>query len=210
MRVLPRLAAAFLACLWLGAAGQPAPRMAVLDSADRALLDRVSAYLNSIRSLKSGFIQINPNRSFTEGTFYLQKPGQLRFEYRPPNPTLMVGTGGRIYIKNSRLNTVDRYDIADTPLGLLLDQDIDLKRSNAILGVEEQDGAIIVHARTASNRNNSNITLVFSSGVIELRQWTVKDNQGGETSVSLTGLTPGAALDPALFAVPTKAPVIKP
>ena len=209
MRLLPRLAAAFLACLWLGAAGQPAPRMAVLDSAARALLDRVSAYLNSIHSLKSGFVLINPNRSFTEGTFYLQKPGQLRFEYRPPNPTLMVGTGGRIYIKNSRLNTVDRYDIADTPLGLLLNDTVDLAHNRAVIGVHEQDGAIIVNARTSTNRNNSNITMVFSAPALELRQWTVKDNQGGLTTVALRDLQVGATLDETLFAPLTKTAVAR-
>ena len=210
MRVSHRLIAAAFACLWLAGAGQPAPHVVVMDSADRALLDKVSAYLNAIHTLKSGFIQINPDHQFTEGTFYLQKPGQLRFEYHPPSPVLMVATGGKIYVKNARLNTVDHYDLSDTPLGLLLDDNIDLKRNSAVLGVEEQGGAIIVHARTATNRNSSNITLVFSAEGPELRQWMVKDNQGGETTVALNGLTSGVPLDPALFAVPVKAPAIKP
>lgn len=211
MRSFVRIFAAAFAFVWLAAAGQPAPpRMAVLDSADRALLDRVSAYLNGIHSLKSGFLQINPDHQFVQGTLYLRKPGQIRFEYSPPSPVLMVGTGGKIYLRNARLNTVDHYDLSDTPLGLLLNDNIDLKNNRAVLGVEEQNGAIIVHARTATNRNNSNITLVFASPVIELRQWMVKDNQGGETTVALTGLQPGAVLDDSLFAVPVKAPAIKP
>lgn len=210
MRSFVRLFAAAFALIWLAAAGQPAPRMAVLDSADRALLDRVSAYLNGIHSLKSGFLQINPDHQFAEGTLYLRKPGQIRFEYRPPSPVLVVGTNGKIYVRNARLNTVDRNDISDTPLGLLLNDNIDLKSSPAVLGVEEQNGAIIVHARTVTNRNNSNITLVFASPGIELRQWMVKDNQGGETTVALSGLQTGVTLDDALFAVPVKAPAIKP
>lgn len=210
MRSFVRLFAAAFALVWLGAAGQPAqPRMAVLDSADRAVLDRVSAYLNGIHSLKSNFLQINPDHQFIEGTLYLRKPGQIRFEYHPPSPVLIVGTGGKIYVRNARLNTVDRNDLSDTPLGLLLNEDIDLKNNRAILGVEEQDGAIIVHARTAATRNNSNITLVFASPVIALKQWMVKDNQGGETTVALTGLQSNIPLDDALFAVPLKAPAIK-
>jgi outer membrane lipoprotein-sorting protein len=62
-----------------------------------------------------------------------------------------------------------------------------------------------VQARTSANRNNSNITLVFSAPAVELRQWTVKDNQGGNTTVALQNLQVGAALDPALFTVPVKA-----
>ena len=206
MRVSHRLIAAAFACLWLAGAGQPAPHVVVMDSADRALLDKVSAYLNAIHTLKSGFIQINPDHQFTEGTFYLQKPGQLRFEYHAPSPVLMVATGGKIYVKNARLNTVDHYDLSDTPLGLLLNENVDLARNKAVMGVDERDGNIVVRARSSNSRNNSNITLVFSLPGIELRQWTIKDNQGGVTTVALQNPTPGAALDEALFAAPQKTP----
>jgi hypothetical protein len=74
-----------------------------------------------------------------------------------------------------------------------------------VLGVAEQEGNIVVKARSSTNRNNSNITLVFSAPVIELRQWTVKDNQGGVTTVALQKPQIGGTLDPALFAVPVKA-----
>ena len=82
-------------------------------------------------------------------------------------------------------------------------------RNRAVLGVTEQDGALIVRARTSTNRNNSNITLVFSAPAIELRQWTVKDNQGGTTTVALQGTQTGGSFDQALFAVPAKAVKIK-
>jgi outer membrane lipoprotein-sorting protein len=39
---------------------------------------------------------------------------------------------------------------------------------------------------------------------LELRQWTVRDNQGGDTTVALQGLQTGTALDASLFAAPAK------
>ena len=120
--------------------------------------------------------------------------------------TLIVATGGKIYVQNKQLNTVGNYDLSDTPFGILLDQDVDLKTKKAILGVEEQKDALIIHARTSANRNQSNITLVFSFPEIELRQWMVTDNQGGTTTVALTGTETGITLDPTLFAVPKRAP----
>jgi len=130
----------------------------------------------------------------------IQKPGQIRFEYKPPSPILIVSTGGTMYVKNSRLNTVDHYSLSDTPLGLLLNENVDLAHNRAVIGVAEQNGEIVVKARTSTNRNDSNITLTFSSPGIELRQWTVRDNQGGNTTVALQNLQPGASIDPALFA----------
>ena len=104
---------------------------------------------------------------------------------------------------------MDKYDLSDTPLGLLLNDKVDLARNKAVLGVAEQNGALIVRARTSANRNNSNITLVFSTPGLELRQWTVKDNQGGVTTVALQSPQIGASLDQALFTVPVKTAKIK-
>jgi outer membrane lipoprotein-sorting protein len=121
----------------------------------------------------------------------------------------VVATDGKIYLRNTKLNTVNHYDVSDTPLGILLDEDVNLKTNKAILGVEEQNDALVVHARTSANRNQSNITLVFTFPEIELRQWMVTDNQGGTTTVALTGTQTGITLDPSLFAVPVKTPAIK-
>ena len=136
---------------------------------------------------------------------YIAKPGRIRFEYRPPSPILIVASGGAMYVKNARLNTVDSYDLSDTPLGLLLNDRVDLAHNKAVIGVEDRNGAIIVRARTSTNRNNSNITLIFSNPGIELRQWMVKDNQGGITTVALQSPLIGAVLDEALFTPPTRA-----
>jgi outer membrane lipoprotein-sorting protein len=209
-RICRCLAAAFSVAV-LGGAGQAVPQRLyqAYSDAEKADLDKISAYLNAIHSLRAGFIQIGPEGGVDQGEVAIQKPGQIRFEYRPPSPVSITATGGQVYVKNARLNTVDNYDLSDTPLGLLLNADVDLKTNKAVIGVAEQQGAIIVRARTSTNRNNSNITLVFAAPNIELRQWTVKDAQGGNTTVVLRNLQTGASLDPTLFTVPVKVPSVK-
>jgi outer membrane lipoprotein-sorting protein len=122
---------------------------------------------------------------------------------------LIVATGGTVYVKNARLNTLDHYDLSDTPLGLLLNEKVDLKTNQAVVGVDSRDGTIVVNARTSTNRNNSNISLVFDAPSLELRQWTVKDNQGGSTTVALQQPEKDVALDDSLFDVPQKAPATR-
>jgi outer membrane lipoprotein-sorting protein len=206
-----RLAACFgvlLAVVMVSAPGEaPAPK-AVFNDAQKAALDRVSAYLNGIHVLKSGFIQLAPDGQLDQGEFLLEKPGKLRFEYNAPNPTLIVATGGKFYVKNGRLNTVDSYDISDTPLGLLLSDNVDLKNNSAVTGIDIRPDELVLHARTFNNRQQQGvITMVFSNPGIELRQWTVKDNQGGTTDFALRNpeATPGP-VDEALFDVPHKDP----
>jgi len=188
----------------LGAASPVAHYPGTYTPADAALLDKLSAYLNSIHTLKSNFVQLGPQGDLAQGEFDLSKPGKLRFAYNPPSAILIVATQGDIYVKNARLNTVDRTSLSDTPLDLLLNQDVDLRHNPAVTGVEEQQGTLVVHARANTTRSQSNISLVFSYPALELRQWMVKDNQGGVTTVALTGMQAGAALPDSLFTVPTK------
>jgi outer membrane lipoprotein-sorting protein len=190
----------------LSGAGQPAILRALYTDQQKADLDKVSAYLNAIHSLKADFVQIGPDGGVAQGEIDIQKPGQIRFAFQPPSPMLIVATKGEIYVKNSRLNTLDHYDLSDTPLGILLNENVDLKTNRSVLGVFEQNGALIVQARSALNQNRSNITLVFSLPTLELRQWIVKDNQGGNTTVALGNMQIGAHLDPAVFTVPVKDP----
>ena len=206
-RLLPLLPAALSLVLFVGAGQQAPQRMYQAYSAEQvAQLDKISAYMNSIHTLRSNFVQIGPDGGTDQGEVYIDKPGRIRFSYNLPNPLLIVATNGRVYVKNSRLNTVDSYDLSDTPLGLLLNDKVDLAHNKAVMGVREQDGALVVQARTTTNRNNSNITLLFSLPGLELRQWTIKDNQGGITTVALQSPQLGAPLDDALFTVPQKAP----
>jgi outer membrane lipoprotein-sorting protein len=104
---------------------------------------------------------------------------------------------------------VDRTSLSDTPLDILLNRDVDLRHNPAVTGVEEQQGTLVVHARANTTRSQSNISLVFAYPAIELRQWMVKDNQGGTTTVALTGVQTGVTLADALFAVPVKDPARK-
>jgi outer membrane lipoprotein-sorting protein len=190
----------------LGGAGQRAPQRLyqAYSDAEKADLDKVSAYLHGMKSLKANFIQLGPDGGMAQGELFLQKPGQIRFEYKPPSPVLIVATEGHLYVRNSKLSTLNSYDLSDTPLGLLLNERVDLKTNKAVIGVAEQNGAVVVRARSSSNRNDSNITLVFALPGLELRQWTVRDNQGGNTTVALQGLEPGASLDASLFTAPQK------
>jgi outer membrane lipoprotein-sorting protein len=187
--------------------GQPAPRRHLdLSEADRAALDGISLYLNGIATMKGGFIQIGPNGGVDQGTFYISKPGRMRFVYDPPSPTLIVADGRTVAVANTRLNTVDRYPLSETPLGLVLDNRIDLRHDSALVSVQHAQGSIVIGVRTNDSMSRANISLVFSEPQYELRQWSVIDSQGLTTTVALRDAVSGAALSASLFTLPDKNP----
>lgn len=198
MRRAASIAFLLVASVLLSGGGQPAPGTQFND-AQKATLDRVSAYLNSIRTLKGSFIQIDPNGDVEQGDFYIEKPGRMRFEYHPPAPTLIVSDGNTVAVKNSKLNTVDRYPLTDTPLDLILGENLDLKHNSAVMGIGEQEGSLVVRARSNNNRAQGDISIVFAQPQLELRQWTIVDAQGLSTTIALRDVQAGAALPGSLF-----------
>ncbi len=203
-------AAALLSVPLLSGAGQPAPQRRIDFRGEEAQdLDKISAWLNGLTTLTAAFVQTSPEGKTAQGTFYLARPGRLRFEYRAPSPLLIVATGGNIYVRNSRLNTVDRTSVSDTPLRLLLADDIDLKRNPAVLAINRVPGALVLHARSSTNRMSENMVITFSAPDIQIREWVVKDIQGDPTSVALSQVQTGMPLPDTLFAVPVKAPSVR-
>jgi len=179
---------------------------AAYSEADHAELDRASAYLNSIRTMKGGFVQIDPNGDVDQGTFEISKPGRMRFEYNPPTPTLIVSDGRTVAVSNTKLKTVDRYPLSQTPLDIILGDKIDLAENREIVGVARQPDAFVVKARSRGGRAQGNITLTFSEPELELRQWTVIDNQGLSTTVALRDMQTGIDIPGSLFVLPDKNP----
>jgi len=172
---------------------------ATFKAQDAAELDRISAALNAIHSLKGEFVQIDPNGQVEQGQLYIQKPGKMRFEYQPPSSTLVVSDGIDVAVFNKRLNTADRYPLSSTPLNILLSEHANLKENRNVVGIEHRPGSIVVSARSNDRRMTGNITIMFSDPGLELRQWTVVDAQGLATTVSLRNLQTGVSFQPVLF-----------
>jgi outer membrane lipoprotein-sorting protein len=196
------------AALSLAAPALAAPAMAApaattvkasFNTEQKQALDRISAALNAIHTMKGGFVQIDPNGGLEQGKFYIEKPGRMRFEYDPPTPTLIVSNGTTIAVKNTKLNTVDRYPLISTPLDFVLSDHLDLKNNDAVTSILHNGDSVILKAHSTDKRVQGDITLVFSAANFELRQWTVIDPQGLSTTVALRNVQTGIHLDPALF-----------
>ncbi len=173
-----------------------------LDNTQRAAVDRVSTYLSGIRSLVGKFVQIGPDGTRTTGDFYLQKPGRVRFEYDPPNPIEIVANGQDVAVVNSKLNTKDVYALSQTPLRYLLTDKIDLLRDTNVVGVTIDDVFVTVVIEEHSLIVGTNrLMIMFSAKDLQLKQWTVTDPQGYDTTVAVYNLDTGKRPDPNLFMI---------
>lgn len=172
-------------------------------SADDARdLARISAYLNSISTLTGEFVQVDPDGILSEGQFYMSRPGRIRFEYSDPNPALVVADGFWVGVVDKRYGKVDRYPLSETPLNLILKENVNLGREGAVRDIETADGQMRVRAQDPEHPERGSITMIFGSNPLELRQWIVDDAQGGATTVALSDTRTNVDIPPSQFTIP--------
>jgi outer membrane lipoprotein-sorting protein len=153
-------------------------------------LDRVNAYFNSLDVMSAYFVQKNPNGQQAEGTLSMRRPGQFHFAYAPPSTLEVVSDGRNVAIRDKKLGTNDVYPVGQTPLKFLVQDSIDLARDTKVRDVQiGRDGMVTVRFDdSATLGGTSKITLRFDSRANALKQWTIIDAQGYETSVTLSGI----------------------
>lgn len=161
---------------------------------------RIAAHFSAVKSMTGQFVQFGPHGEQTGGTFYIVRPGKLRFNYDKPSPIQVVCDGNSIVINNKKLDTWDLYPLSKTPLRLLLADNIDLS-GGKVESVEQGQDLITVVLGDKSIFGNSKITMMFDSKTYELRQWTITDAQGLDTTVMIYNVKSGVAFDPSLFAI---------
>ena len=163
------------------------------DAKQRALLDRVSAYLSSVQTMVGKFVQVGPDGGRTEGIFYIQKPGRVRFEYNPPSPIDIVADGSSVVVRDRKLATQDLYPLSQTPLRYLLADRIDLLRDTDVVSVASDNSFVTV----VTDR----LMIMFDAKDLVLKQWTVTDPQGFDTTVAVYNLDSTKKPDPNLFVI---------
>lgn len=179
---------------------------AALSPADKALVDKATAYLQSLPSAKGRFVQTDARGSQTQGTLYLQRPGRARFEYEAPSSLLVVSDGKVVSVADKRLKTVNRYFLSQTPLKLFLADEIRFDRGVHISHVGRLADGFTITAQDRAGKTKGQIVMTFSDSPMQLLGWTVTDARNAPTRVRLTSLTRASGLDPALFKAPFPAP----
>jgi outer membrane lipoprotein-sorting protein len=172
------------------------------DANQRALIDRINMYLMSVQTMIGDFVQVGPDGRRTEGKVYLQKPGRIRFEYNPPSPIELVADGNSVVIRDRKLATQDLYPLSQTPLRFLLADRIDLLRETNVVSVSADDtflSLLLEEKHTLGGTHK--VLLMFSAKDTQLKQWTVTDPQGYDTTVALYNLDLGKKLDPSMFVI---------
>lgn len=169
------------------------------QASDSEILRQIQAYLNSIRSFKARFMQVAPNGQLTQGTVWLERPGRMRFQYDPPTPILLVAGDGLLVFHDSQLGQTSNIPLSQTPLGILLADEVRLSGSVKVTELRRLPGMIAVTVVRSASIGDGSLTMVFADNPLTLRQWSVLDAQRQETRVSLFDVQLGGHFKDSLF-----------
>jgi len=198
LRRCPAIAAALL--LLVGATiARAAPVPAALTAQDTLELQRIAAYLNGIRTMTAVFRQIANNGAVSTGHLWVARPGRMRFEYDRPNPITLLADSTSVYYWDKELNQISKYDLRSTPAWFFLRDPISFGADVIVTRFEHVAGVVQVTVVESAEPDSGSLTLAFTGTSPALRQWVVVDQQGKNTTVTLSDLQFGMALDPKLF-----------
>ncbi len=192
-----RMAAAGLTALVLTFAA-PGPQEA---RADANTADQIANHFSSVKTMTGEFVQFGPTGQQTGGKFFIERPGKLRFNYEDPSPVRVIADGKSVVIGNRKLRTWDIYPLGKTPLKLLLSERIDLD-SKMVRSVSVEPDLTTVVLGDKSIFGDSTITMLFDTRTFELRQWTITDAQGKNTTVMIFNVQTDVRFADNVFKVP--------
>jgi outer membrane lipoprotein-sorting protein len=186
---------------------QQAPQQQARPSANfepkqRALADKVSAYLTRVQVMSGDFAQVGPDGRRSQGQFYVQKPGKIRFDYDSPSRIDIIADGSSVVVRDRKLATQDVYPLSQTPLRFLLADRIDLLKDTTVTAISADESYVtVVVEEKHVVVGTSKLMMMFGAKDFQLKQWIVTDPQGYDTTVALSNLDTAKRPDPDMFKI---------
>ena len=169
-------------------------------AAEKISLNEISSYFNAMTTAQAQFSQITDTGETSTGRLFIRRPGRIRFEYDPPEATLVVVGGGQVAVFDPKSRDEPlRFPLRHSPLNLVLEREVDLAQRDMVVAHFEVESQTAVTLQDPENPDYGFIQLIFNDNPVQLDQWVVQDNSGGQTHIILDSLTEGGKLSNMLF-----------
>ncbi|ESY18420.1 MULTISPECIES: outer membrane lipoprotein carrier protein LolA [unclassified Mesorhizobium] len=160
----------------------------------------IADHFSSVKSMSGDFVQSGPRAERTKGKFFLQRPGKIRFNYAGQSGVSVIADGKSLVVYNKKLKTSRLYALSKTPLKLLLDNQVDFS-GNRLKSIRDDGAQVIIRLADKSAFGNSNITMVFDRESLDLRRWTLTDERGLTSTVTISNVKQGVRAPAGTFTI---------
>ena len=154
-----------------------------LTPEEEQLIRDIGAHNSAIRTMVGRFLQVDTNGERIEGTFYLERPGKIRFRYNPPSKEEIISVGRGFYVINREERTQYAYPQNRVPLRQFLTDEIDFFATN-LVDFQNADGYATITIADETPAGLVQVSLVFDNETLDLVQWTLIEPNGSELTFS--------------------------
>jgi outer membrane lipoprotein-sorting protein len=173
-----------------------------MTAEETALIQEINAHNSAIKTMVGRFLQIDTQGQRIEGTFFLERPGKIRFRYNPPSREEIISVGRGFYVIDRREETQYAYPQDKVPLRQFLESDINLFEAN-ITAIDQSADYASVTLSEDTPAGTVVVSLVFDKESKDLRQWTLVDPSGSELTFSLYDVEFGVEIPRSYFSIPS-------
>lgn len=164
------------------------------------ILQKIENYFNTVKTMKSEFVQSSSSGVFAQGDVVVSKPDKMRLTYRPPSPVEIIADGKYLIFHDKKLGQVTHMDLFANPAAFMLHENFKFDNSGlTVTDVTQGNGTIEITVYKTNEASNGRVKLIFRKNPFELKQWQVTDAQQVKTTVTLAGAQINGAVDDNLF-----------
>lgn len=172
--------------------------LGTLAHAQAGPAQEIANHFTRVKTMMGEFVQFGPQGEQTGGKFFIQRPGKVLFLYEEPSNIRVVSDGSTVVVNNKKLDTWDTYPLNKTPLNLVLGSSIDLG-GNRVKDVRQENDLTTIIMQDKQVFGDSQITMMFDPKSYDLRQWTIKDAKGKDTTVMIYNVKEGVTFGKGTF-----------
>ena len=172
------------------------PRKLTQDETD--LINAISAHNSTISTMTGKFLQVDRQGGRIEGTFYLQRPGKIRFRYAPPSHQEILSIGQGFYVIDREEKTQYAYPQDKVPLRQFLEDKIDLLHAG-LVAINQSANYVELTLQDDTPIGTVKVALVFDKESQDLVQWVLTNPDGTDLTFSIYDVQKGVDIPKATF-----------
>ena len=180
--------------------GLPSLAFGAAKSVPSTAAETITAHFASTKTMAADFLQTGPNGEQAGGKLFIARPGKIRINYDGSECLRVISDGHSIFRGNLAATSAHLSKLSKSPLKFLLDDRIDVSGNN-VGSVSENGDLTSLHLTDRAVFGDESITMMFDTKTGSLRQWTMTDAEGNDTTVMLSKIHRGVTFDPKIFEI---------
>lgn len=169
------------------------------QTANERYIAQAESWLQNLKTAQARFTQIDYQGRELNGTFYINRPGRLRFEYDQPITDHILADGTMIYFYDGESQQASNAPIGMTLADFILRPDVRMDQTVKVESVRDRKNVVEIALSQRDQPGTGQLILHFSKSPFALQSWRIIDAQGLTTDIILSNFKQVASLDPRLF-----------